>query len=750
MLLNFELRISYIRFIKSKIIGCLKFEVANKISTFSIEFFLKKNNPKGMIEAFLDPNQYDLASPDGRITELTSLNEMQSRATILIENISSRFVGFEIEPERLIFNLKSTLAQIGLEGISESIELDRKNRSATVKVLLEAIGPIAKAMLKHLLIGSWVGKLFAADERRRVRDPDYLGRMLGRSDRFGRPLLSLGGLHGSDDLILDKIDGRTVAYIGLQNGRVTYDETIYGFLPTLAKGLVKDLKLRDVVRLHQEWKVNALKTVSQKELLLVRTMPLHVRTVFSMVVDSLLPPGFRHTSARVLQPDTFASGDIYELYGESNREITDIPLEFYTLEPYREHVFFSDRDQLQTCLEDNTTLFKAFATAPAPIENRAAVFIVKGQQLLNLKADDWIVRETRMQEFPGSFHGARQAIMVERYIEQQPSYPFLKSIDVGGITSQGILLTRYFPSPLMKRMLLSDQVQRFLKRIYFQYPSLSHQSYFSAEDRALLHDLDKFAIPAYWVDSVSNQILQFVQKPDRDSGLFVPLNSVEKFLKSTVFGIYGSNLLEGNFESELRRLLEGLLAMRAEMHHPYLYKDVPLSLVTGGGPGAMAVGNRVAKELNILSCANIVDFRAKDGQVVNEQLANPYIEAKMTYRIDKLVERQAEFNLDFPIFLMGGIGTDFEFCLEEVRRKVGSVPPHPIILFGEVEYWRRKITSNFQTNLKTGTIKGSEWISNCFYCVQSGNQALEVYRKFFSNQLPIGKNGPVFEDGFVA
>jgi len=703
-----------------------------------------------MIEDYLDPNQFDLASPDGFVTHLQPLSEEKAHATVLIENISPKFVGYQIEPERVIFNIKSTLAQIGMEGKGESVVLDKKNARAEIKVLLHAIGPIAIAMLKYIQVGSWIGKLFAADERRRVRDPDYLGRMLGRSDRFGRPLLSLGGLHGSDDLILDKVDGRTIAYIGLQNGRVFYDDSIYGFLPTLAKGLVQDLKLRDVLRLHQEWKANAPRNVTEGELLLVRTMPLHVRTVFGMVVDELLTPGYQHTSARVLQPDTLASGDIYELYGNNKREITDIPLEFYTLEPYREHVFFSDRDQLQACLEDNTSLFKAFETAPMPIENRTAVFVVKGEQLLNLKAEDWSVRETRMQEFPGSFHGARQALMVERFIEQQPSYPFLKSIDVGAITSQGILLSRYFPSPLMKRMLLSDQVQRFLKRIYFKYPSLSHQSFFSAEDRALLHDLDKFAIPCYWVDDVSNQILQFVQKPDRDSGLFVPLNSVDKFLKSTVFGIYGSNLLQGDLEKELRKLFEGLLAMRNEMHHPYLHKDVPLSLVTGGGPGVMEVGNRVAKELNILSCANIVDFRQKSGQIVNEQLSNPYIEAKMTYRIDKLVERQAEFNLDFPLFLMGGIGTDFEFCLEEVRRKVGSVPAHPIILFGEADYWRKKITSNFQTNLACGTIKGSEWISNCFYSIQTAEQGLKVYRDFFSNTLPIGKSGPVFQDGFVA
>ncbi len=701
------------------------------------------------IKHYLDPSHCDLITPDGAITHLQRIDDKSAIATIFIEEISPIFVGFEIDQECIFFNIKSTLAQLGLNGNGIEYSLDKERRCAEVKVMLNTHGFLGEKMLSKLTTGAYIGKIFAADKRRRVREPFYLSRMFGRSDQDRSPLLSLGGLHGSEDLILDVVNGRTVAYLSLQNGRVKYHGDIEGFLASIAKALVYGLPTRRLLRLHQEWDPHARRNIEEDEILLVRTLPLHIRTVFGVVVQDLLSEGYHHTTASILQPDTSASGDIYELFGSSKREITDIPLEFYTLEPYREHVFFSDRDQLISSLEDDEALFKAFDTAPDSDTTRAATFVVKGNQMSQLEEKDWISRDSRPFEFPGPSQRDRQALMVERYVEQQPSYPFLKSIEDNIITSQGALFVKYFPSPLMKRMLIGHKQQRCLKRIYFQKPSKSSDVFFSAEDRNLLHDLEKFGIPVYWVDETSNSVLQYAEKTDADSGMFVPQDKVEDFMKATIFGIYGSNLVTGPFEETLRTMLEGIKEMRETMNHPLLSKDTPLALVTGGGPGAMELGNKVAKELGILSCANIMDFRLKGASVVNEQKQNPYVEGKMTYRLDKLVERQAEFNLDFPIFLNGGIGTDFEYSLEEVRRKVGAIGSTPSILMGEVEYWRAKITHRFQKNLHTGTIKGSEWVSNCFYCVQSAEQAIKVYREFLDGTLRIGKDGPMYEDGFA-
>lgn len=698
----------------------------------------------------LQSGQHDLVSPDGKISRIESIDPSTAICEVIIENISDHFVGFFLPSDQVVFNFKSVLAQLGLNGIAREIVLDKKSLRAHAKVELTAIGALAREMLTLLKEGSYIGKLFAIDKRRLVRTSDYLVRMFGRKDRDGKTLLSFGEMTSGEALRLEEVQGHMVAFLPLRKGRMEYEASVFGFLPTLAKALTKQLPTREMIRLHQSWKEGSPRIVTKDRILLVATEPLHIRTVFARVVETLLPKGFRHTSANILQPNTEASGDIYELYGHSDEEIEMLPLEFYTLEPHREHVSFASRDQFRDALKSPETIFNVYKTAPKNKSLLSATFVVKGSQLARLKEEDWITADPPFFPFPQDLDADMQSDLVTKYITAQPSYAFLKAIESGMITSEGVLFTRYLPSPLMRRMLLSYYVQSNLKAIYFQTPSRTGGDYFSAEDRAMLHDLTTFGIPVFWADENSKSILQYVQRPGKTSGMFVPIDRVSTFRKATFFGIYGSNLLSGNFEFELKRLLRGILEMRKEVNHPLLHRETPLALVTGGGPGSMEVGNRMAKELEILSCAHVVDFRPFPGGFVEEQKQNPYIEAKMTYRLNQLIERQAEFYLDFPIFVMGGIGTDFEYSLEELRHKVAYDNFNPIILFGEPDYWRQKITSRFHCNLMTGTIKGSEWVSNSFFCIQTAEQGIKIYRDFFMNKLPIGRNHPPYlEDGFV-
>lgn len=691
---------------------------------------------------------HDLVSPDGKIIEISPMENQKRQARIGIKAISPSFLGYSIERENVFFNLKSTLAQLGVDAKTIDFELSKSYRKGEVIVELFSLSPEGDLFLSSLSKDAYIGKLFAADPKRRVRDPIYLSRMFGRNDRKGRPLLSLGMREGKSNWTLKQIEGRMVAFLPLKPGIQTYDTHVHGLIPVLAQALKHpEIKVRELIHLAQIWKEE--KRVVAGGLLLVNTLPLHIRTVFARVVDDLLPKGIKHTAASILQPDTLASGNIYELHGNSFEELTEIPLEFYTLEPYREHVFFSDRDQLQASIEDPKVLFKALQTAPTPLHDKCATFIVKGEQLLNLSPSDWIQRESSQEDFPGFFHPIEQVEKIEKYMHAQPSYPFLEAIEKGMITSQGILLTRFFPSPIMKRMLLSEQVYSCLKGIYFNHPSRSYGDFFSHEDRSMLLDLAKFGISIFWLDEKSEQILRYVPKPGKDSGMFVPLPKVETFIAATMIGIYGSNLLEGTFEPMLQKLLTGLEILKEKMSHPLLNPKTPLALVTGGGPGIMSVGNHVAKKLGILSCANILGFRGTKAGAINEQTQNPFVEAKMTYRLDRLVERQAEFHLDLPIFLTGGIGTDFEYALEETRRKTGFKDPTPVLLIGSPEYWREKITSRYKCNRASGTIAGSEWISNCFFCVQSAQAGLQVYEEFFSGKLQIGPKGPIYPDGFA-
>ena len=106
------------------------------------------------MESHLDLKPYDLVSPDGVITNITSIDENNSEAIVFIEKITPAFVGFKIPKEHVIFNIKSTLAQIGIDGIGTEWISMKRTTAHKSKSALSAHGPLARELLKLLTVGT--------------------------------------------------------------------------------------------------------------------------------------------------------------------------------------------------------------------------------------------------------------------------------------------------------------------------------------------------------------------------------------------------------------------------------------------------------------------------------------------------------------------------------------------------------------------------------------------------------------------
>lgn len=705
-----------------------------------------------------EDKSYDLSTSDGRVVTASRKNRKLLAVVVEISNISPNFIGFAGSTAANEFVLKSSITQLGVNAQNVTVEISAETCSARIAVELVALNPLAILTLDYIGEGCLIGKLFAVDKRRSVLTLEYVNRLLNAFDQKGQPLLVYGTDETTPAWRMEVVQGRVIAWLPVQPGTVRYGGEIHGLLPTIGVALKHGTNYKELLRLHQFFQEDHTRIAIPEDVMMVRSYAMHLRTMFGRVVDELLPSGLHCMSSRVIEPEASSKdakeikeGRTFVFYGSSADELTHIPVEFFSLEAYREHVSFSLRKTLPVRCGTATDLLRVFSTAPKG-NSQACTFICKGGMFNQLCENDWVTSDPVQVPYVGNVDPERQQQLAEKYLFQQCEYGILSAIAVGDITSDGVLLTRYFPSPVLKVLLLSRQVCKRLKAVYFLKASRHFGSFFSQEDSALLGDLNTFGISVFQVDESNGQMFQFMRRIGSDSGMMVPMDRRHEYLQATMFGVYGSNLVAGDFEAELQFLLNGVLQLRKQNPHMLLNQQKPVALVTGGGPGAMEVGNRVAKSLGILSCGMFVDFGSlanKPGATINEQKKNPYVEAFMTYRPNKLVERQSDFNLDFPIFLTGGIGTDFEYALEEVRRKVGTTKIHPMILFGTPEHWGAKISHRYRENLRSGTIKGSEWISTVPWVVQDGREALAVLTRFFKGSLPIGPGHPTSDAGFM-
>lgn len=118
-------------------------------------------------------------------------------------------------------------------------------------------------------------------------------------------------------------------------------------------------------------------------------------------------------------------------------------------------------------------------------------------------------------------------------------------------------------------------------------------------------------------------------------------------------------------------------------------EDCRVTLMTGGGPGAMEAANRGAFEVGARSIGlNIT--------LPHEQYPNPYITPELCFRFHYFAMRKLHFLLRARALVAfpGGYGTFDELFETLTLIQTRKMLPVPIVLVGE-QYWRRAIDFDF-------------------------------------------------------
>ncbi len=141
--------------------------------------------------------------------------------------------------------------------------------------------------------------------------------------------------------------------------------------------------------------------------------------------------------------------------------------------------------------------------------------------------------------------------------------------------------------------------------------------------------------------------------------------------------------------------------------------DVPVYVVTGGGPGIMEAGNRGAFDVGGKSIGmNIV--------LPHEQAPNPYITPELCFQFHYFALRKMHFLMRsialvcFP----GGFGTLDELFETMTLVQTGKCRKRPILLFGR-EFWSRLI--DFDVLIDTGMISPDD--TSLFHYVETAEEA---------------------------
>jgi predicted Rossmann-fold nucleotide-binding protein len=252
--------------------------------------------------------------------------------------------------------------------------------------------------------------------------------------------------------------------------------------------------------------------------------------------------------------------------------------------------------------------------------------------------------------------------------------------------ARATLLLGYFPNLIEHTQICAAALRQRVGRIVFRRASFEHGPFFSARDHGRLADYEGLGIEVFWCNEARGHVVRHVYRGLR--GYFTRPENVDRFRSSLVFGMYGSvKPLNEQGTRRAQHLISNLKGLFGS----------DISILTGGGPGAMLQVTEAAHRLGLLVGSSFIE--------TVDQEPNRIADYYQTFQARSRQSRQRWFEIaSFHIFLMGGVGTLEEVGLTLTDMKLGVIEAGPIVFFddsGDGFYWE-----GLRTQLETMASQG--------------------------------------------
>ncbi|NKN32375.1 LOG family protein [Marichromatium bheemlicum] len=238
--------------------------------------------------------------------------------------------------------------------------------------------------------------------------------------------------------------------------------------------------------------------------------------------------------------------------------------------------------------------------------------------------------------------------------------------------ARATLLLGYFPNLIEHTEICAAALRQRIGRIIFRRASFEHGHFLSARDHGRLADYEGLGVEVFWCNDARGHVVKHVFRGLR--GYFTAPENVARFHDSLVFAIYGSTKpLNAHGVSQVERLLTNLRGLFGN----------DISILTGGGPGAMQQVTDVAHDMGLMVGSSFIE--------TIDQKPNDSADFYQTFQSRSRQSRQRWFEIaSFHIFLTGGVGTLEEIGLTLTDMKLGVIESGPLVFFdgsGDGFYW---------------------------------------------------------------